>query len=182
MFDWLRINRPCDQDWDSMKGDDKSRYCLRCERMVYNLSAMTEAEADAVVCGSTTSSLPCVRFSRMSDGRVRTTDRAPLPRLALTGGLFAAAAATAALSSREPAPEDPGAWLWSRVGGDAPLEPLMGEPAEIPAGNIPEIGHTAQPPKEYQELGKPAPDYPMIQGRIAPMPEHVRMGRVAPSK
>ena len=121
--------------------------------MVYNLSAMTEAEAAATVCG-TESSLPCVRFSRMSDGRVRTTDRRPLPRVVLTGGLLAAAAATAALSSQE----DPAEWLWSRV---EPME-LMGEPGVLevpvvsaPEGNIPEADSGWQDDCRPPITGKP---------------------------
>ena len=134
MLDWIWIGSPCEADWDEMKGDGKSRYCLRCEKMVYNLSAMTEAEAQATVCGSE-SSLPCVRFSRMSDGRVRTTDRRPLPRVVMTGGLLAAAAATAALTSQE----DAGDWLWSRL-SPAPIEePGVLEVPEV-AGSIPEAG------------------------------------------
>lgn len=135
MLDWIWIGSPCEADWDGMEGDGKSRYCLRCEKMVYNLSAMTEAEAEATLCGSE-SSLPCVRFSRMSDGRVRTTDRRPLPRVVMTGGLLAAAAATAALTSQE----DAGDWLWSRL-GQAPMEqPGVLEVPEVAEGSIPEAG------------------------------------------
>jgi len=41
----FKINRPCDQSWDEMKGNDKVRVCEHCEKEVNNLSAMTRKEA-----------------------------------------------------------------------------------------------------------------------------------------
>ena len=78
-----------------------TRLCARCQKTVYNLSAMTQAEAEAVLRAGLEAP-PCVRFYRMADGRVRTTDR--LPRLALTAGLAAAAAVALNSPARVEAP------------------------------------------------------------------------------
>jgi hypothetical protein len=43
-----KLTHPCPQDWHSMTGDDKSRYCSQCQLHVHNLSAMSAAEQESV--------------------------------------------------------------------------------------------------------------------------------------
>ena len=45
----LTVASPCPEDWSRMEGDEKRRYCGRCQLHVYNLSAMTTAEAAELV-------------------------------------------------------------------------------------------------------------------------------------
>lgn len=55
-----------------MPGDDRVRYCTLCHLNVYNLSAMTRAEAEAFV---TAEEGPgCIRFLRRKDGTIQTRD------------------------------------------------------------------------------------------------------------
>jgi hypothetical protein len=68
----LRIATPCNADWDDMTGDDRVRFCGRCEKNVYNLSAMPRAEAEALV-GAKEGRM-CVRFYQRTDGTVLTAD------------------------------------------------------------------------------------------------------------
>jgi hypothetical protein len=68
----LRIASPCGADWDDMRGDERVRFCGRCEKNVYNLSAMSRAEAEAVV--REKEGRLCVRFYQRSDGTVLTED------------------------------------------------------------------------------------------------------------
>ncbi len=45
----LRVASPCPADWNAMQGDDRVRFCGQCVKNVYNLSAMTHAEAEDLI-------------------------------------------------------------------------------------------------------------------------------------
>src|SRR5438105_3053276 len=45
----LKIASPCTASWDKMTRDDRSRFCSECKLNVYNLSAMSKREAEALV-------------------------------------------------------------------------------------------------------------------------------------
>ena len=68
----VTISTPCKEPWDRMTGDDRVRFCGRCEKDVFNLSAMTSAEAEALL-GERGASM-CARFYRRPDGTVLTSD------------------------------------------------------------------------------------------------------------
>lgn len=44
-----KIATPCTADWDGMVGDDHVRFCSSCEKNVYDLSALTSADAEALL-------------------------------------------------------------------------------------------------------------------------------------
>ena len=71
----LRIAAPCGAAWDRMEGDERVRFCGACQKNVYNLSAMSWAEAEALV--FQTEGRLCVRFHRRRDGTVL-TDNCPV--------------------------------------------------------------------------------------------------------
>lgn len=71
-LDDVQIARPCTERWDDMKGDERVRFCGRCEKNVFDLSEMTAAEAEALLAARGTSA--CVRFYRRADGTVMTSD------------------------------------------------------------------------------------------------------------
>ena len=93
----LRIASPCKAPWDNMDGDERVRFCRECNRNVYNLSAMTEAEARRLV--EEREGRVCVRFFQRRDGTVLTTDcpvgrkRRFLSKAAQTAIAFAGVAA-----------------------------------------------------------------------------------------
>ena len=68
----VRVAAPCNADWDSMIGNDRSRFCGQCNLNVYNLSSMTRAEAESFVTGH--QGRLCVRFYRRADGSILTED------------------------------------------------------------------------------------------------------------
>lgn len=68
----IRIASPCKADWASMTGDEKSRHCGQCDKKVHDLSAMTRAEAEALVSGG--QPYLCVRLWVRPDGKVLTQD------------------------------------------------------------------------------------------------------------
>jgi hypothetical protein len=69
----IDIPSPCTASWDQMTGNDRVRHCGDCNKNVFNLSAMREAEAAALLAASGDGEL-CVRFYRRQDGTVMTSD------------------------------------------------------------------------------------------------------------
>lgn len=67
----LQIASPCKVSWDSMKGDDKMRYCSQCSLNVYNISGMTKSEAIKTL---GIGEKLCVTFYRREDGTILTRD------------------------------------------------------------------------------------------------------------
>ena len=156
----LRIASPCTVSWDSMAGDDRVRHCGQCRLNVYNLSAMSRGEAEAMVAGR--EGRLCVRFFRRADGTVLTRDcpvglAAVRRRLARLGSAVAAVFGMllAAGCGRAPAP--------GGGTGEVPT-PLMGAP--VPPSQVtgriavpqPTMGDVAEPPRALQgEMEAPPP-------------------------
>src|SRR4051812_9906801 len=105
----MRVGTPCDQDWSAMAGDERRRFCAGCGKHVHNLSAITRAEAERLVCEQAGNL--CVRFAVAGDGGVQTLEyRTPAtsPRRswrfwALLGGVGATIAAAANVLVGRPA-------------------------------------------------------------------------------
>src|SRR3954470_21286957 len=72
VLDNLRIATPCNADWDDMVGDARVRFCGKCEKNVYDLSAMTRADAESLV--REKEGRLCVRFYQRADGTVLPAD------------------------------------------------------------------------------------------------------------
>jgi hypothetical protein len=73
VLDDIRVATPCNADWDDMSGDERVRFCGKCEKNVYNLSAMSRLEAEALV-RDNEGGRRCVRFFQRPDGTVLTQD------------------------------------------------------------------------------------------------------------
>jgi hypothetical protein len=99
----VRVSFACKQRWDDMAGDDRVRVCNGCDRPVFNLSAMTRADAEAVL--ATRGLTPCVRFYRRPDGTVMTADCPTRPRRHLA--VIASSLAGATLAAAPVAMADP---------------------------------------------------------------------------
>ena len=72
MLDNLRVASPCSASWAAMNGDDKVRFCGQCDKNVYNLSAMTTAEAQTLIADA--EGEVCIRLYRRKDGTVINAD------------------------------------------------------------------------------------------------------------
>lgn len=70
LLDHVSIASPCPASWDQMQGDDRSRFCKSCQLTVYNLSNMTEPEAEALI--KEKEGRLCARFYRRADGTILT--------------------------------------------------------------------------------------------------------------
>jgi hypothetical protein len=68
----LQFDIPCSVPWESMSGGKRVRFCSQCHRHVYNLSAMTRAEAEAFVLEK--EGTACVQFYKRADGTALTAD------------------------------------------------------------------------------------------------------------
>ncbi|HEY2744385.1 MAG TPA: hypothetical protein VGL86_07175 [Polyangia bacterium] len=191
----IRIATPCSADWDDMQGDARVRFCGKCEKNVYNLSAMTREAGEALV--REKEGRLCVRMYQRQDGTVITADcpvgvhkaklRARIwarmssaaAAAGLLLGLFGGRArADLAVDGKKPPchqPENPPA----RVMGGAVAPPQ--QPKEPPLmGKIaikPTTGSTTVANKPKKPLS-PEPPKP-VQGEPAPAP---MMGDVAVSK
>jgi len=72
MLDQIKIASPCSADWEQMAGDDRVRFCAECKKNVFNLSAMTRRDAEALL--QKTNGDLCTRLYRRADGTVLTAD------------------------------------------------------------------------------------------------------------
>jgi hypothetical protein len=106
-LDDVKIATPCHARWEDMIGDDRVRFCGKCQKDVFNLSAMAREEAETLL--RERSGSMCARLYRRPDGTVLTADcpvgvRAKRVRrlafVALGGGMTAGAMTTFAASVR----------------------------------------------------------------------------------
>jgi hypothetical protein len=68
----IRITSPCEVSWDSLKGNDRIRFCGSCRQNVYNVEAMTRAEAERAI--AAWEGRACLRLRWRPDGTVVTAD------------------------------------------------------------------------------------------------------------
>ncbi len=71
-LDKIKIASPCGADWNEMRGGNRRRYCTMCKLNVYNLSGMTQTEAESFLINS--EGRVCLRVFRRTDGTVITKD------------------------------------------------------------------------------------------------------------
>src|SRR5215470_11348444 len=74
-LDQLKIVSPCSTDWDQMSGDEKRRFCVECDKFVYNFSQMTRQQVEAIV--SIHQGQMCARITRRPDGSLLTLETSP---------------------------------------------------------------------------------------------------------
>ena len=68
----IKIASPCGANWNEMRGDERRRYCAECKLNVYNLSNMSQSEAESFLINS--EGRVCLRIFRRTDGTVITKD------------------------------------------------------------------------------------------------------------
>ena len=180
LLDQVRVASPCKADWNEMLGDERVRFCLSCEKSVYNLSSMAKDDAEALLRERLGDDL-CVRFFQRADGTILTQDcpvgvkkkRTKRLVLAVAGaGAMAAAAATMftrTTCTRTGAGAVAGGLMYQ---GEMEATPVNGEPTVVPpvASAPPTVaeprgrwtagGISAPPPepvkKPIPKMGKPA--------------------------
>jgi len=68
----IKIASPCSADWNEMMGNERRRFCPECKLNVYNLSGMSQREAENLLLNS--EGRLCVRFYKRADGTILTKD------------------------------------------------------------------------------------------------------------
>ena len=98
----LRIASPCEESWESMQGDARSRHCVRCKLNVFNVQELTELELRALFVK--TEGKVCGRVYQRKDGTVLTRDCptgvALLRRKLLSGAMLALTLMMAVVDTR----------------------------------------------------------------------------------
>lgn len=59
-LDNIKVASPCPADWNEMYGNERKRFCSECKLNVYNLSEMTQSEAENFVINA--EGRICVKF------------------------------------------------------------------------------------------------------------------------
>jgi hypothetical protein len=74
LLQYVRVASPCPASWDAMREveGDRVKFCEECQKRVYNLSAMGQAEAEGIL--RRHEGHLCVRYYRRRDGTILTTD------------------------------------------------------------------------------------------------------------
>jgi hypothetical protein len=155
LLDQVAIASPCSESWDQMKGDEAVRFCGRCEKHVYNLSALSAEAAERLI--REKEGQMCVRLYRRADGTVLTADcpvgvrrrRVKRAVVASVGGTLLAAGGLAAATA------------FARMGAMEPQ--LIGKLAQ-PSRAEPLMGAIA-PAAKTEETVPPAKAHPSPTGR-----------------
>ncbi len=95
-LDRVKVDNPCEADWEQMIGNDEVRFCEHCNLSVNNLSAMTRAKARRLV--ERSEGRICVRYVTRPNSGPGRKQPAPLYRISRRVSRFAAGAFTASLS------------------------------------------------------------------------------------
>jgi hypothetical protein len=149
VLDNVRIASPCRAVWDQMQGDERVRFCAQCGKHVYNLSAMSRPEAEALV--REREGRMCARLYRRRDGTVLTDNcpvgfrklrRAFLLQAGAIGGVFALIPGAAALAAklRPDAPfwqHEPWHTMGVQLGIVQPFVATVGDMAILPSPSPP---------------------------------------------
>jgi hypothetical protein len=147
----IEIASPCHAPWEDMVGNDKMRFCNQCSLHVYNLSAMTQDEAEQLILSR--EGRLCVRLYKRRDGTVITEDcpkgleRAARRVRLLMGAMASALAALLGADLFRPA-----AQCGVTPAQSPPLRPAVhvGPRPEPPA--IKMMGKVARPPRGEQVM------------------------------
>lgn len=192
-LDSVRVATPCHADWDKMQGDDSARFCPSCAKNVYNLSAMTSAQAQQLL--QEKEGHLCIRFFQREDGTMLTQDcpvgvaalKERSPSFALWAGvaslvLLAGALVSPSFLSNAQAQPDPNS-------GQVPAQTATPEPQSAPAmmGDFAfapsaTVAPTPNQPKAAP-TSKPAPQPLMgkpMMPHAKPTPQHEVKGEMAP--
>lgn len=183
----LPIAQPCHEDWDVMDRVERGRFCQVCVKQVYDLSSMTEDEAQELLRVEQGARI-CVRYRHDDEGRIRfrtptpvvaETCTAPPRRLAWAGAAVVAVALAACTPHERPAvPRQTTvthvdeAYEMGKIEG-IDVVPHAPDPAPVVERQLKGEIQAIEPPPE------PEPVHELL-GDVAvePMPVHERKGDV----
>jgi len=195
-LDRIDVANPCTEAWEGMAGDDRVRFCGKCEQNVYRLTDLPRAEANELLARAQAGEEICVRYARRADGTVVTNDcpsqvqrgRGSLPHLlntakAIAAGLVATVGAGLSTGCFEEDHQTTGRMVTPATQtqqqpqgqGEAP-EPAQPTPSEEVMGDmvcepLPVLEPEAEPPAtESEAVAKPQPVKRIMGKMRAPLP------------
>jgi hypothetical protein len=163
LVDELRIASPCNERWDAMVGDERTRFCKKCEKNVHDVSAMTRVEAETFL-RSVAGGTACVRFFRRDDGTVINSDcpvgarRKRVKRLVLSIVGTAGLAAGGALAF----------WRYEEEASHQMVGEIRTSQQEVMGGTGAPIASDAPPPVKVREVMPIPPSSVHAPGTAAP--------------
>jgi hypothetical protein len=147
--DDARIARPCGADFSAMSPRGTARFCSACDKVVHDLSSMSEGQARALLRDRSTEGL-CIRYLHDERGEIwfggAGPGLVPATRLARRGAAMAAAAALVL------APV-----LTEACGGAAPDPNPYNNPFESADAGGPQGDRITADPNVAQDAGADAP-------------------------
>ena len=161
-LDNLSVASPCHEKWDDMVGDETTRFCLKCEKNVYDLSSMTKEAAEALIVAK--EGKVCVRFFRRADGTVLTADCpegvSRKRRRSIAAGLVGASLLAGG-----------GLYASSKLAGSRchQGQSVMGDIAEVPH-EMGKVEARPLPSGTAPATVEPTPRAPAVLGSVAPLP------------
>ena len=192
-LDRVGVATPCNAAWSDMKGDARVRRCGECRLDVYNLSAMTRAEAAAFITRRSRTrswgARTCVRLYRRGDGTLLTQDCWERLRAARRRGVWAFAAAVLVVGISQLALRVAGVnMLFGGLlsSGDGGQQVSMGK--RVPLEDGERLGELAAPlvaPQGLPTVAAPepvsAPTAPSTNPDLQPAKHHGRKPRSKPA-
>lgn len=144
----LAVTKPCEESWEAMRGDARSRHCEACGKDVLNLAAMSRREVERVALRVAAGDAVCGRVTRRMDGELVTLPDAPAPRFAwiVQRTALGAAIATALPAMAQTAPQSPpqAASQSAPAEGEVSLPEVPPDPQPVP-GKAVVIGRLLHP-------------------------------------
>jgi hypothetical protein len=172
----LPISSPCHEDWDAMDRVARGRFCQQCDKQVFDLSSMTEREAEGVLAEHAGARI-CVRYCHGRDGAIRFRPERPAA-VAVLAVALAACTPHETIGDRQevgkievqrPRPEPQ---------PEPEPEPLMGAVEVVPPEPVPE----PTPEPVIETKGDVAvPDKVEVMGELAPPDEPCELTKPRPS-
>jgi len=108
----IHVAAPCPASWDAMTGDRRVRACTHCNQNVFNLSAMSRADAEELI--REKQGNLCAQYYRRADGTILLADcevgvaqRRTQKRFAAGAAVILASSAVIALRPTPPRPTAP---------------------------------------------------------------------------
>lgn len=151
-LDNVRVAAPCPADWDSMYGNERVRFCGQCQLNVYNLSAMSKAQAEQLI-GQAEGRL-CVRYYKRRDGSI-ITQNCPVGLRAIKRRLsrIATAVASSLLG------------FFAAIGFYRNMEPSR---SHVTGVMVVEDVHRLTPPRvNPTSVARPVPEQELVLGQLA---------------
>ena len=150
----LRVERRCNLDWNTLIGDERTRFCTQCSHQVHNLDAMSGLEIDALRRDNPEGF--CATYVGPSDMPFVVSSAPPEPRHLLAAAVvlatsLAGCSAGGSTESKGTAPQ--GASLPSPGRADVSASPGASQPRKATSSIAPPVTLSEEQRERLRQLG-----------------------------